>query len=77
MDNGHDPFKESYSAFRLESNVKGKDGTPLTAKDLSYTKKEFADLIGYARRHGVNIVPEFDTPGHALSFTRVRPDLIY
>ena len=77
VDNGHDPFKESYSAFRLESNVKGKDGTPLTAKDLSYTKKEFADLIGYARRHGVNIVPEFDTPGHALSFTRVRPDLIY
>lgn len=46
VDNGHDPFKESYSAFRLESNVKGKDGTPLTAKDLSYTKKEFADLIG-------------------------------
>ena len=27
------------AAFRLESNVKGKDGTPLTAKDLSYTKK--------------------------------------
>ena len=77
VDNGHDPFKESYSAFRLESNVKGKDGTPLTAKDLSYTKKEFADLISYAKHHGVNIVPEFDTPGHALSFTRVRPDLIY
>lgn len=77
VDKGRDPFKESYSAFRLESNMKGKDGTPLTAKDLFYTKKEFAELIGYAKRHGVNIVPEFDAPGHALSFTRLRPDLIY
>lgn len=77
VDNGHDPFKESYAAFRLESRMKGKDGTPLTAGDLFYTKKEFADLVGYAKRYGVNIVPEFDTPGHALSFTRLRPDLIY
>ena len=77
VDNGHDPFKESYAAFRLESKMKGKDGTPLTAKDLFYTKKEFADLVSYARKYGVNIVPEFDTPGHALSFTRLRPDLIY
>lgn len=77
VDKGRDPFKESYSAFRLESNMKGKDGTPLTAKDLSYSKKEFAELIAYAKRYGVNIVPEFDAPGHALSFTRLRPDLIY
>lgn len=72
-----DPFKESYAAFRLESKYKGKDGTPLTAKDLYYTKKEFAEFVKYAKRYHVNIVPEFDTPGHALSFTRVRPDLIY
>ena len=77
VDKGRDPFKESYSAFRLESNVKGADGTPLTAQDLFYTKKEFIDFIDYAKARGVNIVPEFDTPGHALSFTRVRPDLIY
>lgn len=77
VDKGRDPFKESYSAFRLESDMKGPDGTPLTAKDLFYTKKEFVDLINYAKSRGVNIVPEFDTPGHALSFTRLRPDLIY
>ncbi|MFR4222963.1 MAG: family 20 glycosylhydrolase [Akkermansia sp.] len=34
-------------------------------------------MVSYARKYGVNIVPEFDTPGHALSFTRLRPDLIY
>lgn len=77
VDGGKNPFEESYSAFRLESDVKGADGTPLTAQDLSYSKKEFRELIDFAKAHGVNIVPEFDTPGHALSFTRVRPDLIY
>lgn len=77
VDAGQDPFKESYSAFRLESDIKGADGTPLTAQDLSYTKADFRALIDFAKAHGVNIVPEFDTPGHALSFTRVRPDLIY
>ncbi len=77
VDAGEDPFKRSYSGFRLESEVKGKDGTPLTAQDVFYTKKEFRELVDYAERHGVTIVPEFDTPGHALSFTRVRPDLIY
>lgn len=74
---GLDPFKESYAGFRLESQVKGKDGTPLTSRDLFYTKKEFRELIEQANTLGVAIVPEFDTPGHALAFTRVRPDLIY
>lgn len=74
---GEDPFKKSYSAFRLESKIKGADGTPLTAQDLSYSKDEFRELVKFAHEHGVNIVPEFDAPGHALSFTRVRPDLIY
>ncbi len=76
-DRGEDPFKRSYAAFRLESDMKGADGTPLTAQDLHYSKAEFAELVRYAQQHNVSIVPEFDTPGHALSFTRVRPDLIY
>lgn len=77
VDMGEDPFRKSYSAFRLESDIKGADGTPLTATDLSYSKEEFADFIAFARRYNVNVIPEFDAPGHALSFTRVRPDLIY
>lgn len=74
---GRDPFKELYAAFRLESKMKGTDGVPLTAQDLFYTKKEFLELVDYAARRGITIVPEIDTPGHALSFTRLRPDLIY
>ncbi len=77
VDAQRDPFKESYAAFRLESNRKGPDGKPLSAEDVSYSKKDFAELVRYAKARGVRIVPEFDTPGHALSFTRLRPDLIY
>lgn len=69
---GKDPLKESYAAFRLESKIPG-----LTAKDVSYSKKDFAKLVNYAAKKGVRIVPEFDSPGHALALTRVRPDLIY
>ena len=77
VDNGENPFEKSYSAFRLESDMVGADGTRLTASDLSYSKAEFREFIAFAKARGVNIVPEFDTPAHALSFTRVRPDLIY
>ncbi|MBR2314285.1 MAG: family 20 glycosylhydrolase [Akkermansia sp.] len=77
VDKGENPFEKSYAAFRLESDMVGADGTRLTAHDLSYTKDEFRQFIAFAKAHGVNIVPEFDTPAHALSFTRVRPDLIY
>ncbi len=70
-----DGFKEAYTGFRMESDIKGPDGTPLTSPDVSYTKRQFRELIDYARLRGVNIVPEFDAPAHALSFTRVRPDL--
>lgn len=77
VDEGKDPFKESYAAFRLESNVVGANGHKLTAQDVFYTKEEFMELVKFAKLRGVNIVPEFDVPGHALAFTRVRPDLIY
>jgi len=77
VDMGKDPFVESYSGFRLESDIKGKDGTMLTSQDLSYSKKEFVDFIKAAAARGVQITPELDTPGHALALTRVRPDLIY
>lgn len=77
VDAGKDPFDESYDGFRLESSIKGKKGRTLHSQDVYYTKKEFAKFIEFANARGVRIVPEFDTPAHALSFTRVRPDLIY
>lgn len=77
VDAGKDPFEESYDGFRLESSIKGKNGRTLHSQDLHYSKADFAKFIEFAKARGVQIVPEFDTPAHALSFTRIRPDLIY
>ena len=43
---------------------------------MYYTKAEFRDFILDSRAMGVNIVPEFDTPGHSGAFYRLRPDLM-
>ena len=59
-----------YSAFRLESDVPN-----LTNTDLYYTKDEFRNFILNSREVGVEIVPEFDSPGHSGAFVRARPDL--
>lgn len=59
-----------YAAYRLESDVEG-----LTAKDGFYTKDEFRELQYDGMDLGVNVIPELDTPGHALAYSRVWPDL--
>src|SRR5699024_3589740 len=69
-------FEKAYTGFRLESNITG-NGNALTSTDGHYSKAEFKKLIEKSALYGVTIVPEFDTPGHALSFVKVRPDLMY
>lgn len=62
-------WDSTYSAFRLEN-----DTYPgLTAKDGSYTKKEFIALQQLADEYGVQIVPEIDVPAHSLAFTKAVP----
>jgi len=67
----HDNWDETYAAFRIESEL----FPELTARDGYYTKGEFRDLIHYAQKMGVEIVPEIDAPAHALAFTHYRPSL--
>ncbi|ASK62206.1 hypothetical protein CFK37_08550 [Virgibacillus phasianinus] len=78
--NDNEIFKDSsrehwdaYSAFRLENDMYPE----LTAKDGHYTKQEFRELQDLAGKNGLTITPEFDTPSHALAFTKVRPDLVH
>ena len=59
------------AAFRLESTTYPE----LTAKDGSYTKKEFRDFMLYCQSIGVTVVPEIDVPAHSLAFTRAWPEL--
>ena len=64
-------WDETYAAFRIESEY----FPELTAKDGFYTKKDFHDFILYAKKMGVEIIPEIDTPSHSLCFSQYRPSL--
>ncbi len=75
-DNGFPQFfnnnwDATYSAFRLEN----KTYPGLTAKDGSYSKKEFIQLQQLGKAYGVTIVPEIDVPAHALSFSKAIPEI--
>jgi hexosaminidase len=40
-----------------------------------YTQEQVRDLVAYARQRGVRVVPEFDIPGHTLSWFPGYPEL--
>ncbi len=65
----------AYEAFRLESSLTNDAGEDPTAEDYYITKAEFRTFIQTQRALGMNIVPEIDVPAHALSFTKVWPEL--
>lgn len=75
-DNGFSKFfnnnwDSTYSAFRLENTTY----PGLTAKDGSYSKKEFVQLQQLGNAYGVNIVPEIDVPAHSLAFSKAIPSI--
>ena len=62
---------ETYAGFRLESGVVNEEtGKSATSEDVYYTKDEFRTFIKDSRAMGLEIVPEFDMPAHALPFTK-------
>lgn len=70
--------ENSYAGFRLESSLKPEEDSmvdTLHSQDLYYTKDEMRSLVRESRGWGVNIVPEFDMPAHALPITRAFPSL--
>ena len=64
-------WDKTQAAFRLECET----FPGLTAKDGSYSKKEFIDLQILAEQHFVDIIPEIDIPAHSLAFTRYKPEI--
>jgi hexosaminidase len=60
--------------FRVESKVFPKL-TELGSDGDYYTQDQVREIIAYARDRGIRVVPEFDIPGHALSWLVGYPDL--
>ena len=66
-----DDWNKTYAAFRLESEIY----PDLTARDGSYSKREFIDLQKLAEERFVEIIPEIDAPAHTLAFSHYDPQL--
>lgn len=66
----HD-WDKTYAAFRLESETY----PGLTARDGSYSKKEFIDFQKQAASNFVEIIPEIDVPAHSLALTHYKPEI--
>lgn len=64
-------WQKTPAAFRLEC-----DTYPgLTARDGSFTKREFIDFQIQAGNSYVEIIPEIDVPAHSLAFTHYKPEI--
>jgi hexosaminidase len=53
--------------FRAESKIYPKL-TKLGSNDQFYTQEQMREVVAYARARGIRVVPEFDIPGHSLSW---------
>jgi|GEM_PF-993886 len=59
-------------AWRFESKAFPKCNRP---GEPFYTQPELRDLVAFAARYGVEIVPEFDVPGHSMTAVNAYPEL--
>lgn len=63
----NDNGENGYSAFRLESDVKG-----LTSEDGYYTKDEYRAYQKEMLDYGVTVITEIDTPAHSRCFFKAE-----
>ena len=60
-----------YHGWRLESKKYPQLNRPeATRRQIGryYTQKEFVDIVGYAAKLGITVIPELDVPGHSEAF---------
>ena len=60
--------------FRVESRLAPKL-QELASDGQFYTQDQIRELLSYARERGVRVVPEFDIPGHAVSWLIAHPNI--
>jgi hexosaminidase len=60
--------------FRAESKIYPKL-TGVGSSGEFYTQEQMREIVAYARARGIRVVPEFDIPGHSLSWMVGYPQL--
>ncbi|WP_035483648.1 beta-N-acetylhexosaminidase [Gaetbulibacter saemankumensis] len=60
--------------FRVESKVYPKLHQ-LASDGLYYTQEQIKDVVAYANKLGIRVIPEFDVPGHASAILTAYPEL--
>ncbi len=60
--------------FRAESKIYPKL-TGLGSNREFYTQEQMREVVAYARARGIRVVPEFDVPGHTVSWMVAYPEL--
>ncbi|MDO6759286.1 family 20 glycosylhydrolase [Tamlana sp. 2_MG-2023] len=60
--------------IRIESKTYPKL-TALASDGLFYTHEQIKDVVAYADRLGIRVIPEIDVPGHATAFLTAYPEL--
>ncbi|HZD78397.1 MAG TPA: family 20 glycosylhydrolase [Acidobacteriaceae bacterium] len=60
--------------FRAESKLYPKL-TGLGSNGEFYTQEQMREVVAYARARGIRVVPEFDIPGHTVSWMVAYPQL--
>lgn len=67
------PRLTEVSAWRVPAAAPG--APPLPREGGYYTQRQVREIVAYAARRNVMIVPEIEMPGHALSAIRAYPQL--
>ncbi|KAH7661818.1 hexosaminidase protein [Dioscorea alata] len=44
--------------------------------DMQYSPEDVKKIVDFAMSYGVRVVPEFDTPGHSLSWAGAYPEIV-
>jgi hexosaminidase len=60
--------------FRAESKIYPKL-TGVGSNEEFYTQQQMREVVAYARARGIRVVPEFDIPGHSVSWMVGYPQL--
>lgn len=63
-----------YSGFRLSTTSSFVNGLASPANE-SYTRSQFEDIQHTCAQRGVTIIPEINSPAHALAITKWKPNI--